>query len=227
MGTQLRVVFARKLKLMMVDSEVIGMTVLMQIFMGVFMGLCFFNVGSKVPKGATQMSFLFNLLMQVSLCSMNIMPQLIDERNIMKLEVSEALYSEWAHIISTTILGTLQNMVGNTLFVVLMFAMGGMEWSTFLPFYLWATLLFFAMDSMCAMVAALAKNAQIAQAIAMPFLMVFIMFSGFLVSKNSAPSFLRWVLYVSPVNWVMETLADSLYGDDPQAWASLEALFGF
>merc|ERR1712187_1100588 len=76
-------------------------------------------------------------------------------------------------------------------------------------------------------VAAIAKNAQVAQAVAMPFLMVFIMFSGFLVSKDSAPSFLRWVLYVSPVNWVMETLADSLYGDDPQAWASLQSLFGF
>jgi len=224
---QLRVVFGRKLKLMIIDSEVIGMTIIMQVFMGLIMGLCFFDVGSKSPKGATQMSFLFNLLMQVSLCSMNIMPQLIDERNIMKLEVSEALYSEWAHIISTSILGTLQNMIGNTLFVVLMFAMGGMEWSAFWPFYLWATILFLAMDSMCAMVAAIAKNAQVAQAVAMPFLMIFIMFSGFLVSKNSAPSFLRWVLYISPVNWVMEVLADSLYGDDVQAWGSLESLYGF
>merc|ERR1712193_406907 len=98
------------------------------------MGLCFFNVGSKTPQGATQMSFLFNVLMQVSLCSLNIMPQLIDERNIMKLEVSEALYSEWAHIVSTTILGTLQNMIGNTLFVVLM--LPWVEWSGrhFCPF---------------------------------------------------------------------------------------------
>merc|ERR1712151_1464418 len=103
-----------------------------QVFMGLIMGLCFFDVGSKSPKGATQMSFLFNLLMQVSLCSMNIMPQLIDERNIMKLEVSEALYSEWPHIISTTILSTAQNMVANTFFVFLMFALGGMDWSHFL-----------------------------------------------------------------------------------------------
>merc|ERR1711879_1081972 len=225
--TQLRVVFARKLKLMIVDSEVIGMTIIMQVFVGLIMGLCFFDVGSKSPKGATQMSFLFNLLMQVSLCSMNIMPQLIDERNTMKFEVSEALYSEWAHIISTTILGTLQNMIGNTLFVVLMFAMGGMEWSAFLPFYLWATILFLAMDSMCAMVAAIAKNAQVAQAVAMPFLMVFIMFSGFLVSKNSAPSFLKWLLYVSPVSWVTEMIAVSLYGDNAEAWGSLQLLFGF
>merc|ERR1712014_301575 len=165
---------------------------IMQVFMGLIMGLCFFDVGSKSPKGATQMSFLFNVLMQVSLCSMNIMPQLIDERNIMKLEVSEALYSEWAHIVSTTILGTLQNMIGNTLFVVLMFAMGGMEWSAFLP-----------------------------------FLMVFIMFSGFLVSKNSAPSFLRWVLYISPVSWVNEVIAVNLYGGKPEAWALLHEMFGF
>merc|ERR1712048_65539 len=225
--TQVRKVFGRKLKLMLVDSQLMGLTVIMQIFMGVFMGLCFFNVGSKTPQGATQMSFLFNVLMQVSLCSLNIMPQLIDERNVMKLEVSEALYSEWAHIISTTLLATAQNMVGNTLFIVLMFALGGMDWSAFLPFYLWASLLFLAMDSMCAMVAAMAKNANVAQAVAMPFLMVFIMFSGFLVSKNSAPDFLRWVLYVSPVNWVMETLADSLYGDNAEAWGSLQSLFGF
>merc|ERR1712217_706217 len=95
--TQVRKVFGRKLKLMLVDSQLMGLTV----------------------------------LMQVSLCSMNIMPQLIDERNVMKLEVSEALYSEWAHIISTTLLATAQNMVGNTLFIVLMFALGGMDWSAF------------------------------------------------------------------------------------------------
>merc|ERR1712187_674256 len=102
----------------------------------------------------------------------------------------------------------------------LMFAMGGMQWSAFWPFYLWATILFLAMDSMCAMVAAIAKNAQAAQAVAMPFLMVFIMFSGFLVSKNSAPGFLRWLLYVSPMSWVTETIAQSLYGNNEDAWNS-------
>merc|ERR1719454_1840625 len=121
--TQVRKVFGRKLKLMLVDSQLMGLTVLMQVFMGVFMGLCFFHVGSKTPEGATQMSFLFNVLMQVSLGSMDIMPQLIDERNIMKLEVSEALYSEWPHIISSTIVNTIISTLGNTIFTVLMFAM--------------------------------------------------------------------------------------------------------
>merc|ERR1719359_237089 len=83
------------------------------------------------------------------------------------------------------------------------------------------------MDSLCGMVAAIAKNAQMAQATAMPFLMVFIMFSGFLVSKNSAPSFLKWLLYVSPVSWVNEMIAKSLYADKPEAWVALETLFGF
>merc|ERR1712187_838465 len=117
--------------------------------------------------------------------------------------------------------------IGNTLFIVLMFALGGMDWSAFLPFYLWASLLFLAMDSMCAMVAAMAKNANVAQAVAMPFLMVFIMFSGFLVSKNSAPDFLKWLLYVSPVSWVTEMIAVALYGDNAEAWGSLQLLFGF
>merc|ERR1712224_486539 len=82
-------------------------------------------------------------------------------------------------------------------------------------------------DSMCAMVAAVAKNAQTAQATAMPFLMIFIMFSGFLVSKNSAPSFLRWLLYVSPVSWANEIIAKSFYGNNAAAWGALENLFGF
>merc|ERR550537_1280677 len=83
------------------------------------------------------------------------------------------------------------------------------------------------MDSLCALVAGVAKNAQSAQATAMPFLMVFIMFSGFLVSKNSAPSFLRWLLYVSPVSWVTETISVSLYGENAAAWSSLTTLYGF
>jgi len=224
---QLKIVFARKLKLTLIDTQTMGLTIGMQVFMGIFMGLCFFDVGSKTPIGPTQMSFLFNVLMQVSLASMQVMPQLIDERNIMKLETSDALYSEWAHIFAFTTVNTIQAIVGNTLFIVLMFSFAGMPWSALLPFYIWAMLLFLAMDSLCALVAAMAKNAQTAQAVAMPFLMVFVMFSGFLVSKNSAPSFLRWLLYVSPVSWVNEMIAKSLYGDNAEAWDSLQLLFGF
>merc|ERR1719476_1024402 len=105
----------------------------------------------------------------------------------MKLEVSERLYSEWAHIVSAGVLNSLNSMIGNTVFVVIMFAMGGMDWAHFGSFYLWATLLFFAMDAMVCFIAAVAKDAQNAQAQAMPLLMIFIMFSGFLVNKNSAP----------------------------------------
>merc|ERR1719436_809149 len=166
-------------------------------------------------------------MMQVSLGSMNIMPQLIDSRNIMKLEVSEALYDEWAHVVAFTTINTIRSTLGNTLFIMLMFAFAGMPWSGFLPFFLWSMLLFLAMDSLCCLAAAVAKNAQTAQATAMPFLMVFIMFSGFLVSKNSAPSFLKWLLYVSPVSWVTEMIAVALYGDNAEAWDSLQLLFGF
>merc|ERR1712048_725072 len=105
--------------------------------------------------------------------------------------------------------------------------MGGMDWAHFGSFYLWATLLFFAMDAMVCFIAAVAKDAQNAQAQAMPLLMIFIMFSGFLVNKNSAPSFLNWMLYVSPVSWIMEAIATDMYGGDENTWALLEQLFGF
>jgi ATP-binding cassette subfamily G (WHITE) protein 2 len=224
---QLRIVFHRKLTLTLRDTQTMSLTIGMQVFMGIFLGLCFFNVGEKGPEGPTQMSFLFNLLMQVSLGSLNIMPQLINARTIMKLEVSEALYSEWAHIIACSVINTIQSTIGNTLFILLMFAFSGMPWSGFLPFFAWSLLLFLAMDSLCSLVAAVAKNAQTAQATAMPFLMIFIMFSGFLVSKNSAPGFLRWLLYVSPVSWVNEIIAANFYGDNPEAWGALQQLFGF
>merc|ERR1712050_199137 len=45
--------------------------------------------------------------------------------------------------------------------------------------------------------------------------------------QNSAPDFLKWLLYVSPVSWVTEMIAVSLYGDNAEAWGSLQLLFGF
>merc|ERR1719498_1227116 len=102
------------------DPEVIGATVIMNTCLGVIMGVMFLDVGSSAPKGAAQLAFLFNVLMQVAMASMNVMPALLAERTVMKVEVDEALYTPWAFIWTTFIVMGIISFVGNSIFIVLM-----------------------------------------------------------------------------------------------------------
>eukprot|EP00435_Cladocopium_sp_Y103_P040602 s1648_g11.t1 len=69
------------------------------------------------------------------------MPTVISERTIVKTEVAEVLYSDWAYIISFTFLSLVQEVVVHSIFVVIIFAMSGLRWTMFPSIYLWTTLL--------------------------------------------------------------------------------------
>merc|ERR1711981_935829 len=45
--------------------------------------------------------------------------------------------------------------------------------------------------------------------------------NGFALTKISAPPFLKWVFYISPVSYSMEDIAHFNYGSDPTIWKSL------
>jgi hypothetical protein len=50
--------------------------------------------------------------------------------------------------------------------------------------------------------------------VAMPGLMLFILFNNFFVNQATAPLFMRWALYVSPMAWTTEQIITGLYPDN-------------
>jgi hypothetical protein len=72
-------------------------------------------------------------------------------------------------------------------------------------------------------IAAIAPSASHSLQVAMPGLMLFILFNNFFVNKATAPSFMKWALYISPMAWAIEQIITGMYKDEP----SLVQLYGY
>merc|ERR1719343_923258 len=107
--------------------------------------------------------------------------------------------------------------------------MSGMPWVMFNPVLWITTLLYFCMDGLYGMIAAFARDATQAQVLSLPFLMLFMLYNGFTVSRNTAPHFMKWALSVSPVACSIEAVVieASKKMDNKEEWDSLIKIFGY
>mmetsp|Transcript_60430 Transcript_60430/g.128083 ORF Transcript_60430/g.128083 Transcript_60430/m.128083 type:complete len:653 (-) Transcript_60430:254-2212(-) len=199
---QLQIVGGRQLTLYYRDTRGVISDVVIAVGKGVILGLTYLRVGSTGASG--QLPFYFMLMMATSIDGMKSMPKLISERKVMKVETSEALYSEWAYILPFTLINWIQAIFSNTIFIAIIFGISNLPWALFPPMWLWTTLLYLTMDSMFLMLSAVAKDASIAMVMSLPFFMLFLLFNGFSVNKASAPPVVAWIVSISPVAYAIE-----------------------
>lgn len=201
---QLQMLFWRQTTLRFRDKWFIIADMLMAIGKAVVVGLAY--VGIAEFSATFQVGFFFMALMSCTLDGLKAMPWIISERTIMKMETSEALYSEWAYIIVFTILSGIQALLAHTIFVVILFFMAGLKHEIFWSLYFWSTLLYFTMDGLYLMIASIARTTTAAQMMSLPFLLIFLLYNGFTVTRISCPWWLLWAVEISPVAYAMEAI---------------------
>jgi len=207
---QLELVGKRQLMLYMRDKRGIVADVLISIGKGLILGLTYMDIGNKGAIG--QLPFFFMLMMAISIDGMKGMPKQIAERRVMKMETSEALYSEWAYIIPFSAISWVQAVMANTIFMVILFALSSLQWPMFWPLWFWTTMLYLTMDSMFLMLSAVAKDASTAFVMALPFFMLFLLYNGFTVSRDNAPWYSAWIIDISPVAYSIEQAIVQFFG---------------
>merc|ERR1711870_120234 len=207
MGTQLQVLLRRKLRITLRNPGAIGMRVVL--------GSIFQGIG-KQAFGLPQISFVFILLTMLSLQSLPLMPLLIEERAFMKHKASEKLYTEGAHILTTLFVTVPLSLAGAACQTLIIFAFSGLPYKLLPSILGWTLLLFFLFDAIFQCVAAAAPDGQQAQTMATPFLVVFMLFNGLVVTRATAPFFLRWIFEISPTSYALQSIVLTMAEDaDP------------
>lgn len=87
------------------------------------MGIAFFDTGAN--PAFNQMPFIFMALQMSIMSGMQQMPRLINARDIMKLDVADRLYSEWAFIVSEFVVINVLSQMSNLLFLLIAFSSAG------------------------------------------------------------------------------------------------------
>ncbi|CAE7276376.1 ABCG2 [Symbiodinium natans] len=225
---QLQKVFCRQVRLLLRDQQGVFTEILVAIAQALVVGAAYIGIGKGEDAGYHQVGFYFMLVMTCALSGIKVMPKAIAERTVMKLEVSEVLYSDWAYIIAFTSLNLFLSLFCNCIFVTLVFALSGLEWTVYPIVLLWNSIIYISMDSLYLMVAAAARDSSSAQILLAPFLTMAMLFNGFTVSRKSVPEFMAWALELSPVAHAMEEMVLAIQkGLDSAELKLVETLFGF
>jgi ABC-type multidrug transport system ATPase subunit/ABC-type multidrug transport system permease subunit len=201
---QIQILLRNKVKLKARNPSALMATLVVPVIMGVITGLFYQGTGSKSFQA--QASFLFSLMLQVALGGNQMMPLLMEERKIMKYDISEKLYSAQAFIMVSLIIDVFLAMIGALLKVLLMFAISGVHWDYFGPILGWCTVVFVFFDSLFAFLASFCADIQTATVLSSPILVIFIYFSGFILNPVTAPSWLTWVFTISPINYALQDI---------------------
>mmetsp|Transcript_23921 Transcript_23921/g.59615 ORF Transcript_23921/g.59615 Transcript_23921/m.59615 type:complete len:684 (+) Transcript_23921:76-2127(+) len=222
---QVGVLLRRKGKITLRNPSAIVTPVLVPACVGVLLGVMYTGIGSKPFQ--QRLSFVFMLLVRICLGGMQLMPQLIEDRKIMKYDISEGLYSVPAFIVVGVSVDITLSLLGAILSCTIMYIFSGLSWQYFPMILTWAVLNFFVFDSFFACLAASAPNLQIAQVCAIPFNSIFMMFSGFMISKNSAPAYLRWLFEISPIGYAIQSIFCKMAEDEGVDGRLVIKLYGF
>mmetsp|Transcript_4332 Transcript_4332/g.10262 ORF Transcript_4332/g.10262 Transcript_4332/m.10262 type:complete len:702 (+) Transcript_4332:145-2250(+) len=210
---QMQILFWVKMKLLQRDVKGLKMRLMMSVLQSCILGVAFYDIASSAEL--MHMQFLFLVMQMVAMGGMQVMPALVDARTIMKKETGEALYGVGPWITVMAIVDGLVTLISSSTFVVITYAFGGMEWSNFPAFYLSLVMLVLVMDSYFSLIAAVAHTGEMAQVTAMPFLIMFMIYNGFLVTRATVPDFMTWALYCSPFYYCISNLARDLYENVP------------
>ena len=153
-----------------------------------------------------------------------------------------------AAVVVDTAVGNTLAVVGNFITTLIMFSLSGLDWGMFGMLYFWSIAYFVVMVNYFKIVVRIARFPNPASTfahkiltlsslsqgavapslaeslqVAMPGLMLFILFNNFFVNQATVPSFMRWALYVSPMAWSVEQIITGLYPHD----AELKTFYGY
>merc|ERR1712151_953414 len=152
---------------------------------------------------------------------------LIEERVVMKLETSEKLYNESAYILTNLCVTVPLSLLGATIQILIIYGFAQLPLE-YLPTILgWTLLLFFLFDALFQCVAAAAPDGEQAMTMATPFLVVCMLFNGLVVTRATAPVFLRWIFEVAPTNYALQSIVEMMSEDADATGKFLVAQMGY
>lgn len=212
-GRQLCDLLRNKIRLTLRNKGRIVTTVLVPTIQGLLMGCMFHGVGHKsLPF---RLPFIWIIYATLIMAALVTIPSLIEGRTIMKYDTSEALYSEHVFLLVELLVDVPLLLLGATSQVFIMYTLSGFDWEYFGVIYAHALMLFFVFHSVYGFISAMADTAQRAQTCAIPFNSIFMMFSGFMISPASAPSYLKWIFFISPNFYGFQSTVSAIAKDDP------------
>jgi len=185
----------------------------MPIVQGCLVGLVWEGVGAKSFDMAVIMLMVVHCV-EMTLVSMDIQTGIIEERWCMKEETSERMYTEGAHMLTSTVVVLFLTCVHEfvCLYIIAYFA-EFTPWQTY-RIIGWSLYLLTSSDALFQCVAAFAHDGDMARKMVMPIVALFsLVCNGVITQKATARPFVQTIYNFSPPFWVFQVLTTRIAKD--------------
>ncbi|KAL0785746.1 hypothetical protein Bca101_001992 [Brassica carinata] len=192
---------------------------LMTIAFGVLFGLIFWQTGTKIEKEQDLNNFFGAMYAAVLFLGATnaaaVQPVIAIERTVFYREKAAGMYSAIPYAISKVAVEIMYNTIQTGVYTLILYSMIGYDWTVtkffWFYYYMLTSFIYFTLYGM--MLMALTPNPQIAGICMSFFVVLWNLFSGFLIPRPQIPIWWRWYYWATPVAWTLYGIITSQVGD--------------
>ncbi|GAB9466632.1 Atp-binding protein [Globisporangium polare] len=185
----------------------------MVVVMGLLDGTTFYQFNPLSVQ--VVMGMLFSASLFLALGQASQIEAFMEARTIFYKQRGANFYRTTAYVVSSSVsqmpLATAESLVfGSLVYWLCGFTNRG---GAFLMFELLLLLTNFAFTAWFFFISSISPNLHVSKPLSMVSILVFVLFAGFVISKDQLPSFLQWLYWIDPIAWTLRALAVNQYRD--------------
>jgi len=184
------------------------------IIVGLLLGTLFWNMGLDQQGAQNRISLMFFCITFTAMGSVASIPQVCEERALFLHQSAAHFYKTISYFASAVIVDIPLSSAETVLFATLVYWMTGLYHQevhagvvSYVMFVLILLLTNLASRQLCRLCAAITPNQGLASSIAPAALSMWLVFSGFLIPRNSMPIYWLWMNLFSVFRYTLESLA--------------------
>jgi len=210
---------ARQVKLISRQLTMIVPRLINAILMGFVYGTLFFQLSED--DFSSRLGLIQNAVMFISFANFQELPVAAEGKQVVLRQINAGFYPSISYTLATNLLTLPLAALEVIVFGLIVYWVPGFDPSAGRFFFFMFLLLTIssAMSQMFRTIVYLSRNEDVAQQLNLPFIMLFVVFGGFLIPRQSVPGWLIWAYYISPFSWATVALGYNEFGasryDDP------------
>ncbi|KDO26429.1 hypothetical protein SPRG_08232 [Saprolegnia parasitica CBS 223.65] len=207
-------VMKRQLILTFRNTAFIQGRVSMVLIMGLLYGLIFYDMDTS--QAQVVFGMVFSAIMFIAIGQASQVPTFFASRAIFYKQRGAHFYRTASYVLSTT-LAQIPFAIGESIvFGSLVYWMTGFvaETSAFLVFLCALVLANMTFATWFFFISSAAPNLLMAQPLTFLSVLLYVLFAGFMIAKDSIPDYCIWIFWINPLTWCFRALAVNQYASD-------------
>jgi ABC-type multidrug transport system ATPase subunit len=197
---------SRQSKLLSRNLTMVVPRIFNSILMGLVYGTLFYQL--KQADFASRLGIIQNAVMFMAFANFQELPVAAEAKMVVVRQINAGFYPAISYTTAVNLLTLPLAILEAIVFGILVYFIPGFELDAGRFFFFLFLLLSVssAMSQTFRTITYIAGNADVAQQMNMPFVMLFVVYGGFLIPRVSIQNWLIWAYYLSPFSWATDSL---------------------